>query len=143
MMTVRLDLRPQQVEELVERSKQGEPNSDLGGALCYMTQRWDKLTLFLRVPDAPIDNNFTERSLKAPIRIRRASLFYATTNGALAGDVFLALIYTTLLHGGNPLRYLTALFDHYKQVEAAPQDWLPWNYESALSRLNECQLRAA
>lgn len=62
----------------------------------------------------------------------------------MVGDVFQALIYTTLLHGGNPLRYLTALFVHYKQVEAAPQDWLPWNYQAALSRLDdECQTRAA
>ena len=130
------------LDELVE-SKTVEPNSDLGGALSYMTKRWDKLTLFLRVPDAPLENNITERGLKAAIRLRRASLFYATTRGALVGDVFQAIIYTTLLHGGNPLRYLTALFVHYKKVEAAPQDWLPWNYESALSRLDECQTRAA
>ena len=130
------------IDELVD-SKLVEPNSDLGGALCYMTRRWDKLTLFLRVPDAPLDNNITERSLKAAIRLRRASLFYATTRGALVGDVFQALIYTTLLHGGNPLRYLTALFVHYKEVEAAPHDWLPWNYEATLSRIDECQTRAA
>lgn len=131
------------IDEVVA-SKTVEPNSDLGGALSYMTERWDKLTLFLRVPDAPLENNITERSLKAAIRLRRASLFYATTRGALVGDVFQALIYTTLLHGGNPVRYLTALLVHYKQVEAAPQDWLPWNYEAALSRLaDECQTRAA
>lgn len=130
------------IDELVE-SKTVEPNSELGGALSYMTGRWDKLTLFLRVSDAPLDNNITERSLKAAIRLRRASLFYATTNGALVGDVFQALIYTTLLHGANPLCYLTALFVNYKQVEAAPHDWLPWNYEAALSRLDQCQRRAA
>gem|GEM_PF-6646365 len=121
-----------------------EPNSDLGGALSYMTERWDKLTLFLRVPDAPLDNNLTERSLKMAIRLRRASLFYATTRGALAGDVFQALICTTLLHGGNALRYLTSLFMHDKHVEAAPHDWLPWNYEAALARLAaESQMLAA
>jgi hypothetical protein len=130
------------IDELVA-SKSVEPNSDLGKALSYMIKRWDKLTLFLRVPDASIDNNITERTLKAAIRLRRASLFYATTNGALAGDVFLALIHTTLLHGGNPLRYLTELFVHHKQVEAAPQDWLPWNYEATLARLGENQMRAA
>jgi hypothetical protein len=124
-------------------SKTVEPNSDLGSALSYMTKRWDKLTVFLRVPGAPIDNNIVERTLKSAIRLRRASLFYATTSGALAGDVFLALIHTTLLHGGNPLRYLTALFIHYKEVEAAPEDWLPWNYEAAMARLDEREMRAA
>jgi transposase len=89
------------LDEVIE-SKTVEPNSDLGGALSYMTKRWDKLTLFLRVPYAPLENNLTEGVLKAAIRLRRASLFYATTQGALVGDVFQALICTTLLHGGNP-----------------------------------------
>ena len=130
------------IDELV-KSKRVEPNSGLGQALSYMTNRWDKLTAFLRVPDAPIDNNITERTLKLAIRVRRASLFYATTNGARVGDVFMALIYTAVLHGGDPFRYLTALFSHDKDVQAAPHQWLPWNYEATLSRLEECQVHAA
>ncbi len=34
-----------------------EPNSSLGAAINYMTERWGKLTLFLKVPGAPLDNN--------------------------------------------------------------------------------------
>ncbi|MFW5739347.1 MAG: IS66 family transposase, partial [Myxococcota bacterium] len=68
----------------------------------YMTKHWQKLTVFLRLPDAPIDNNITERAWKAAIRLRRGSLLYATFNGALAGDVLLALIHTTLMDGGKP-----------------------------------------
>ena len=41
-----------------------EPNSALGGAIAYLLKRWDKLTLFLRVPGAPLDNNLCERALK-------------------------------------------------------------------------------
>jgi transposase len=130
------------IDDLVE-SKRVEPNSGLGDALSYMTKRWDKLTLFLRVSDAPVENNIAERSIKMLIRLRRASLFYATTKGALVGDVFTALIYTTLLHGGDPFRYLTALFAHDKEVEAAPLEWLPWNYQDALSRIDQHRLRAA
>ena len=37
-----------------------EPNSSLGGAIAYMLKHWDKLTLFLRVPGAPLDNNICE-----------------------------------------------------------------------------------
>jgi hypothetical protein len=33
-----------------------EPNSSLGEAIAYMLNHWDKLTLFLRVPGAPLDN---------------------------------------------------------------------------------------
>ncbi len=41
-----------------------EPNSSLGGAISYMLKHWEKLTLFLRVAGAPLDNNGCERALK-------------------------------------------------------------------------------
>jgi transposase len=123
--------------------KRVEPNSGLGGALRYLLARWKALTLFLRVADVPLDNNLTERSMKHPIRQRRASLFYRTKNGALVGDVYTALIATTLLHRGDPFHYLTALFTHYKAVAVAPADWLPWNYKSALARLDHPHANAA
>jgi len=37
--------------------KRVEPNSGLGKAFSYMLNHWEPLTLFLRVPGAPIDNN--------------------------------------------------------------------------------------
>jgi hypothetical protein len=115
--------------------KRVEPNSGFGGALKYLLSRWDPLTLFLRVVDAPLDNNIVERALKMAIRQRRASLFYRTLNGAFVGDVYTSLIATTLVHRGDPFRYFTALFTHAKAVAAAPHDWLPWNYEAALASL--------
>jgi transposase len=116
-------------------SKRVEPNSGFGGALRYMLGHWDALTLFLRVADAPIDNNPVERVLKQPIRQRNASLFFHSANGARVGDIYTSLIATTVLHHGDPIRYLTALFIHHKAVAAAPAEWLPWNYEQALARL--------
>jgi len=59
-----------------------EPNSSLGGAIRYLQRHWEKLTLFLRVPGAPLDNNTAERALKKAILHRRNSLFYRTENGA-------------------------------------------------------------
>ena len=120
-----------------------EPNSGLGKAISYLLNHWSKLTLFLRQAGAPLDNNISERSLKQAIRHRRASLFYRTKNGALVGDVYMALIVTTQLHHGDPLRYLTALFTNYKSVAAAPADWLPWNYEQTLARLHQRHASAA
>lgn len=120
-----------------------EPNSGLGGALSYMTKRWNALTLFLRVADAPLDNNVVERILKLAIRQRRASLFDYSQNGARVGDIFTALIVTTRLHGGDPFHYLEALLTHAKAVAAEPRDWLPWNYRLALARLTQPPLQAA
>ena len=35
-----------------------EPNSSLGHAISYMLNHWKELTLFLRVPKAPLDNHY-------------------------------------------------------------------------------------
>src|ERR1017187_3799982 len=48
-----------------------EPNASLGAAILYMQKRWSELTLFLRVPGAPLDNNTCERALKKAILHRK------------------------------------------------------------------------
>ena len=65
--------------------KKVEPNSTLGDAIAYMLAHWQKLTLFLREPGAPLDNNICERALKKAILHRKNSLFYKTENGARVG----------------------------------------------------------
>ena len=83
--------------------KRIEPNSGMGNAINYMLKRWNKFTLFLRRPGAPLHNNIVERTLKRAIRHRNNSLFYRSQRGAHVGDIYMSLIYTTELHGGNAL----------------------------------------
>ena len=108
-----------------------EPNSSLGGAISYMLKHWERLTLFLRVPGAPLDNNICERALKRAILHRKNALFYKTRHGAHVGDVFMSLIHTCELCGGNPFDYLTELERHSADLSANPQAWMPWNYRTA------------
>jgi len=105
-----------------------EPNSALGEAISYMLKHWEKLTLFLRQPGAPLDNNLCERALKKAILHRKNALFYKTLNGAHVGDVFMSLIHTCRLCGADPFDYLTALQRNEAAVSSNPQAWLPWNY---------------
>jgi hypothetical protein len=114
--------------------KRVEPNSGLGDAFEYLLKRWDNLTLFLRAPGAPIDNNVCERALKMAIRHRNNSLFYRSQRGARVGDIYMALIYTAELHGENPFEYLVALFVHSADVAADPAAWLPWTFRATLAR---------
>ena len=113
--------------------KRVEPNSSLGKAICYMLKHWDKLTLFLRVPGAPLDNNICEQALKMAIRHRKNSLFYKTMRGAQVGDLYMSLIHTCYFSGADPIHYLTALQRCGAQVIAAPGDWMPWNYREQLA----------
>jgi|WetSurMetagenome_2_1015567.scaffolds.fasta_scaffold57799_1 transposase len=109
-----------------------EPNSGLGAAISYLLKHWEKLTLFLRVPGAPLDNNICERALKKAIRHRRNSLFYKTCHGAHVGDIFMSLIHTCELNSANPFDYLTELERHAGEVATNPRDWMPWNYRQTL-----------
>jgi transposase len=110
-----------------------EPNSGLGGAITYLIKHWEKLTLFLRVPGAPLDNNVCERALKKAILHRKNALFYKTCHGAHVGDVFMSLIYTCELCGASPFDYLTALHRHGDDAASHPAEWMPWNYRQALA----------
>jgi len=115
--------------------KKVEPNSGLGQAISYLVKHWKKLTLFLQVAGAPIDNNLVERALKKAILHRKNSLFYKTRNGARMGDLFMGLIHTCELNGVNPFDYLTELQRHAEELKRNPSEWMPWNYHETLARL--------
>lgn len=121
------------LEELVAERKV-EPNSGLGKAIAYARKRWTRLTLFLRVEGAPLDNNVCERMLKKAILHRKNSLFYKTENGARVGDICMGLIATAKLAEADPFDYLTELQRNAAEVAAGPSAWMPWNYRETLAR---------
>jgi len=128
---VMTDLKNWMKEQLEEKNV--EPNSSLGSAFSYMLKRWDKLTLFLRKPGAPLDNNICERALKKAVLHRKNALFYKTDKGARVADTFMSLIYTAELEGVDPFDYLTELLKHPEELRHSPQDWMPWNYQAAVA----------
>lgn len=105
-----------------------EPNSGLGQAITYMRKHWTELTLFLRAPGAPLDNNLCEATLKRAIMHRKNSLFYRSITGARTGDTFMSLIHSAELNGVEPFEYLIELLKHPVEVEREPGRWLPWSY---------------
>ena len=110
-----------------------EPNSSMGKAITYMLKHWDPLTLFLRIPGAPLDNNLCEQALKRAILHRKNSLFFKTEHGAYIGDLFMSLIHTCTLNRVNPFHYLTTLQRHSSELFKNPKRWLPWNYQHAMA----------
>ncbi len=117
--------------------KKVEPNSSLGEAITYMLEHWEKLTLFLREPGAPLDNNIVERALKKAILHRKNALFFKTENGARVSDFFMSLIHTAELSGVNAFDYLLELQRHAKELKENPSQWMPWNYRHTLERTAE------
>jgi len=114
-----------------------EPNSGIGQAISYMKNHWNKLTLFLREPGAPLDNNICERALKKAILHRKNALFYRSQRGAQVGDLFMSLIHSTELAKEDPFEYLVALQRHQAAVNDSPEMWMPWNFREALTALDD------
>lgn len=109
--------------------RQVEPNSNLGKALQYWLSHWKELTVWLREPGTPIDNNESERALKQFILMRKNSMFFKTEHGAAVGDVLASLIRTCRLNGVNAWDYLVTIIRNRKDARSNPDLYLPWNYK--------------
>jgi transposase len=109
--------------------RQIEPNSNLGKALRYWLSHWEELTVWLREPGTPIDNNESERALKQFILMRKNSMFFKTEHGAAVGDVLASLIRTCRLNGVNAWGYMVTIIRNKKNARSNPDLYLPWNYK--------------
>lgn len=112
-----------------------EPNSSLGKAICYMLKYWKELTVFLRVPGAPLDNNICEQALKKAILNRKNALFYKNEHGAFIGDMFMGMIHTCKLMQVNPMEYLEALQVYKSYLREDPSGWMPWNFKETIASI--------
>ena len=113
-------------------NKAFEENSEIGEAIDYTINHWAGLTLFLRVPGAPLTNDELEQKFKMIKRHLKNSLFYLTPWGALVGDMFMSIIHTCVLAGESPYDYLVAIQTHQAAVLKTPRDWMPWNYRKSI-----------
>lgn len=112
-----------------------EPNCALGKAIKYMLKHWEKLTRFLSVPNAPLDNNIAERALKRVILNRKNALFFRSRFGAYIGDMYISLIHTCALMHVNAFDYLVALQKYAAAVFKNPSQWMPWNFQNTIALL--------
>jgi len=112
-----------------------DPGSSLGKAIQYLLNHWDKLTQFLKIPGAPIDNNELERCFKVPKRNQKNAYFYKTEHGALIGDLHMSVIYTCWINEINPFDYLIQLQLYRSEVFKTPELFLPWNYQQTMDLL--------
>lgn len=105
-----------------------EANGTLGQAMGYVLRHHENLTLFLREPGAPIDNNVIERLLKLVVRGRKNSSFYRSEVGAGVADVIGSVLATCHENGIGSFDYLCAVQRHAEAVRGEPERWLPWNW---------------
>jgi transposase len=134
----------QELKAWAERilSSGAEPNSPLATECQYLWNHWDGLTLFLKVPGAPLDNNALEAMLKYMITYRKNSQSFKTVYSAQYGSRLISLIVTCMVNNIDAIDYLTQLQRHEEAVWSAPEAWAPWHYQQTLEQVAKAQSRA-
>lgn len=96
---------------IAESSKAVLPKSKLGAALTYAANQWDALNRYLEDGDLCIDNNASERALRAVAVGRKNWMFAGSDQGGHRAAVFYSLIASAKTNGVEPFAYLRSLFE--------------------------------
>ena len=110
-----------------------EENSGLGKAIRYFIKHYDGLTAFCYLEGGQLDNNKAEQALKLVARNRKNAMFHKTQAGASIADLVMGMIATAAEAGVNVLDYFNTVQRYPQEVKAAPELFLPWNYQHAIS----------
>ena len=96
---------------LDENQKKYPPKTKTGQACQYTLDRWHRLTRFMDLGDAPIDNNLVENDIRPFVVGRKNWLFNDSQRGAHASAFLYTLIQTAKANGHEPYWYLRFLFE--------------------------------
>jgi transposase len=93
-------------------------------------KHWPGLTVFVRHPEVPMDNNRAERALRR-IALGRKNYFGSFADwSSLFAAVCLTVLQTAILHGLNPVAYLRYYLDACAAAGGVPEHlerFHPWN----------------
>jgi len=113
LLLIRRVLRPQKSAPIVEKLRQwlwtpgrALPSSTLGEAITYAKNQWEGLIAFLTHPEAELDNNAAERSLRGPVVGRKNHYGSRSERGVLVASVFYTLFESAKLSGVDPAAYV-------------------------------------
>jgi len=97
---------------LDQRSATTPPQSQLGKAIAYALNQWERIVRYTEDGRLRPDNNLVENAIR-PIALGRKNwLFAGHPNGARAGALFFSLIETAKRSGLEPYAYLRYLFEN-------------------------------
>ena len=100
-----------------------------GKAMTYLSNQWEKLTVYCTHGDLNISNILAENAIRPFVIGRKAWLFSDTPKGAHASAIHYSLIETAKANGWEPYDYLKQVLhalphaDTVEKIEAL----LPWN----------------
>lgn len=91
---------------LDERSSHVLPKSPLGKAIAYAQAQWEDLQTYTRDGELSIDNDLSERTLRAQALGRKNFLFVGSDRGGRTAAVLYSFVGSCKRLGGDPFAYL-------------------------------------
>ncbi len=113
---------------LTKSSQQVLPKTQLGGAIQYCLNQWQKLERYTLDGQLNIDNNRAERAIKPFVIGRKNWLFSQTASGANASAILYSLIETAKANNLNVFDYLMTCLEQIGQSEVDVEQLLPWQF---------------
>ena len=89
-----------------------DQNSQMYKALNYVIRHYEELTAYLDIPEMPLDNNDTEREIRAMVMGKKAYLFCQTDDACERAAMMYSFFGACKVMGKNPERWLTYVLDH-------------------------------
>lgn len=94
-----------------------DQNSQMHKALGYIIRHYEELTAYLGIPEMPLDNNETERQIRAMVMGKKAYLFCQTDEACERAAMMYSFFGACKVKGKNPERWLTYVLDHIKETK--------------------------
>jgi transposase len=113
------------------------PSDPVGKVVTNTLNHWAGLTRFVDDPALPLDNNESEREFQRHAKLRLASLFAGSVEGAERWALLLGVVRTAQKCGVDVEDYLTWVFDHMgthrDQLGREPEELTPMAYREFLA----------
>jgi len=113
------------------------PSDPVGKVVNYTLKHWDELTRFVEDPSLPLDNNESEREFQRHAKLRLASLFAGSVEGAERWALLLSVVRTAQKCGVDVEDYLTWVFEHMgthrERLGRTPDELTPMAYRDLLA----------
>lgn len=108
------------------------PKSPIGQAISYARRQWPVLVRFTEAGDLAIDNNASERALRAVAVGRKNWLFAGSDAGGQTAAVLYTLVQTCKRHAVDPFAYLQDVLTRFPNAgSTAALDFSPSRWSAA------------
>ena len=115
---------------IFHEEKKTLPKSQIGKAMRYAMERWDKLSAYLQDGSLQIDNNLVENAIRPIALGRKNYLFAGSHDAAIRAGIIYSFLAICKKHEVNPLQWLKHTLENIMSINHKNiRDLYPQNYK--------------